>query len=149
MVLATHRFLGNARLVLIKLRQQLEEVCVGAVRSMEASIVPADRAGLGGPVLPSALSRRPSMAASAATAAAAAAAAAGAATPGALTQRSLAEGSPLGGSSLAGERDAPGLSVGGVMGRLPVGLAEEVAENVSQGGGAQRAGSLAVVGALG
>ncbi|GFR41092.1 hypothetical protein Agub_g1733 [Astrephomene gubernaculifera] len=119
LVMQHTRFLANARLVLIKLRQQLEEVCVGAVRRMEEAANPPP---LLDDLVPAALSNMSSFAGgSAATT-----------TAGGMASARSFGGSSLGGVSLLGGAGGR-VSFSGMLGgggRLPPGLADEVAESV-------------------
>ncbi|KXZ56867.1 hypothetical protein GPECTOR_1g782 [Gonium pectorale] len=112
------KFLANARLVLIKLRQQLEEVVVGAVRRMEDAILapPMTRDA------PTALASFPSYAGSGAPAVLATARSLGGASPGGASMGGISTGRVLGGGGgVAAE--------GSEAERLPPGFADEVAEN--------------------
>ncbi|GLC44356.1 hypothetical protein PLESTB_000478200 [Pleodorina starrii] len=121
------RFMSHARLVFVKLRQQLEEICVGAVRRIEAAATP--------PSLPV-----PTDATSAAAALSAMPSFVGSATTishGPLTNtRSFGAGSSWGGASFSavsmrggGGGGGGGGGMGGLA-RLPPGLVDEILDGV-------------------
>ncbi|KAG2500000.1 hypothetical protein HYH03_002282 [Edaphochlamys debaryana] len=128
------RFLSHARLVLIKLRQQLEEVCVGAVRRMEEAVSPPplSLANLGAPALSTAPSGLPgSLGGGGGGGGGGVGGGAGAAGGSLLGTR--ATGLGAGGEAAvpvpaAAPLQVPGLALGGA--RLPFGFADAVAENV-------------------